>query len=643
MRVKFRACWFWATIIIVNSFILQADLRNGDYSIPVFRLGQHKVKLPRTDVIISETGDSLSEIDSLPNLRTGQVIMRRKIANRFAFYKGYLDTSAFGKSPLTYTFNIPFKGKLSDIIQYRFYRSPTDYNGSDEDEIYFDEEHIYIKHFPEIYYYKENTWLKLEGSPSLPLGGIEIFTDPPGAQVIIDGKKTNYTTPCTFTRLLAGVYNFELVLPGYNVFEKSVRIYSGNMITAAFELLSDMDTIYISGKAPYGLLLLPQSPTDSLFTIDTVRIFSSKTRLHPGNHRLRWNGGNVYESIDTVLNISEGFVTYFDHVFKRRFGVLRIIPSPVDAEICVEGLPCKIGEQLLELPTDRYTISAFHLGFRSLKKTVTVSPDTIAVCEMDLTQMPDIDGDGFVDSVDECPHKYGLFGGCPRMKAREAIKAKRDEIKSFVKNDPFTAGAALIGGMVRVPTSKRFGNFISNFTGVKIGPVNNYRGLTIVNNYSLQYKGLYTGLELGQWVAGLSYQRDDTLEIRTKEKKYQIFYDSVSFVEPVIYIPSTALCIGFHYSWSWVNLVYTVGYQWENIVLEQIYNATDDRLERVVLNNDWWFHQLGMEANFNVDGFVVPSLYVRMKLPFAKTDVTRWLALHTGIQFKLVPANWKNR
>lgn len=630
-------------LLLANSAASVADLRNGDYSIPVFRIGQQRLSLPRTDVIISQTGDSLFEIDSLPLLRTGQVILRHRYSNRFSFYKGILDTTAFGKKPVLYTFNIPSWAQLSDIIQYRFYRSPTDKNGNDEDDVYFDAEHIYIKHFPKIYYYRNNSWFTLDGSADLPVGGIEIYTDPPGAQIIIDGKKTGITTPYTFNRLLAGTYNFELVLPGYNVYEKTVRIYPGNMVTAAFELLSDMDTIYISGKAPYGLLLLPQPPTDSLFTIDSISIFSLNTRLHPGTHRLRWNGGEMYESIDTTVIIAQGVVNYFDHIFKRRFGVLRISTSPADAEVCIQGLPCRIGEQLLELPTDKYCISAFHIGFRSLKKTVTVSPDTISVCEMDLTQMPDIDGDGFVDSVDECPRKYGLYGGCPRMKAHEALKAKRDEIVEFVKEDPLSVGTSLIGAISRVPTGKKFSNFISNFSGVKIGGINNYRGLAIMNNFNIQFRGLYTGLELGQWIAGLAYERPDTLELLTRNKKYLLFYDTLNLIEPVMYIPSTAVCLGFHYGWSWINLIYAVGYQWEDIILNQVYNATDDYYQRIVLNNDWWFHQLGIEANFNVDGFVVPSVYARMKLPFGKTNVNRWLALHTGVQFKLVPAHWKKR
>lgn len=643
MRAKLKCCCFFLVVIIANAFLLHAGFRDGDYMIPVFRIGQESVKLMRTDVIKGEEGDTLTEIDSLQKLKPGQIILRRRFGNRFGFYRGFLDTAAFGKSPVLYTFSIPSWAKLSDFIQYRIYRSPTDKNGNDEDDVYFDEEYIFVKHFSKIFYYRNNTWFSIDGSPSLQLGGIEIFTDPPGARVVIDGKNTEVHTPCTFNKLLPGVYNFELVLPGYNTFQKAVRIFPGNTITAAFELLSDMDTIYISGNAPYGVLILPQPPTDSLFQIDSNKIFTLKTRLHPGKHRILWNGGTMYESVDTVFSITEGAVVYFDHIFKRRFGVLRVTASPGDAEVCIEGMPCRIGEQVMELPTDVYTISAFHQGFRNLKKTTNVSPDTIVLCEMDLTQMPDKDGDGFLDSVDQCPEKYGLFGGCPRMKVHEALKVKKEEIADYIKDDPLAIGASFMGTVVRAPTKKNFAKFMSNFSGVKIGAVNNFRGLAFLNNYHIQYRGLYSGFELGQWTAGLHYERDDTLKVTTDDTEYLIFYDSLSGIEPVMYLPSTAVTLGFHYSWSWVNIVYAIGYQWEDIVIEQVYNSKYGVFERIVMNNDWWFHQLNMEANFNVDGFIVPSVYGRVKLPFGTTDKTRWLAMSIGIQIKFVPAHWKKR
>lgn len=636
---KLKLCRFFLVFVFGVVTLANASYRDGDYTVPVFRVNQQPLTIARTDVIKSEKGQLLVEIDSLPDLKTGQLILRRKTGNRFAFFKGELDTSAFGKKPVVYTFPIPSSTKLSEFIQYRIYNDSTDKIGSDQDDVYFDEEHIFVKHHPKIFFHKDNTWFSLQGSVSLPFGAIEIYTDPTGAQVIIDGIKTGEKTPCTFSHLLSGIYSFELILPGYHIFQKSVRIFPSNTVTAAFELLSDMDTIYISGKAPYGVLILPQTPTDSLYRIDSNRIFSLKTRLKPGVHRLQWNGGMMYESIDTTITIKGGTVNYLDYEFKRRFGVMRIIPSPSDAEVCIQGMPCRVGEQVLEMPTGDYAVSAFHLGFRNLKKNISVFPDTIVLCEMDLTQMPDRDADGFVDSVDECPDRYGLFGGCPRMKIHEALKVKRDELINYVQEDPFSITASFLSTIVRVPVKKQFSNFLSNFTGTRIGGINNYRGLALANSYAIQFRGLYAGLELGQWVGGLKYLRNDTLKISTKHKEYKIFYDSFNSVNPVMFIPSTAINFGFHYGWSWINLNYSIGYQWEDIIVDQVYNVTDDIFERMVMNNDWWFHMVGVEANFNADGFVVPSVYAKVKLPFANSGVTRWLVMQTGIQVKLVPSH----
>jgi hypothetical protein len=69
---------------------------------------------------------------------------------------------------------------MGQLIRYHsvpFFQKPTEKNGNDEDEIYFDAEHIYIKHFPEIYYYKDLIGINLKGRHPA-FGGIEIFTDP---------------------------------------------------------------------------------------------------------------------------------------------------------------------------------------------------------------------------------------------------------------------------------------------------------------------------------------------------------------------------------------------------------------------------------------------------------------------------------
>ncbi len=61
-----------------------------------------------------------------------------------AFFPVSLTPPLFLKGPL-FTLYYPGWARLSDIVQYRFYREPTDKPGRDEDAVYFDNERIYIK------------------------------------------------------------------------------------------------------------------------------------------------------------------------------------------------------------------------------------------------------------------------------------------------------------------------------------------------------------------------------------------------------------------------------------------------------------------------------------------------------------------
>ncbi len=629
-------------LIFLFSISLNAGFRDGEYVLPAQTKKPDRVPIQRTDVITGIYSDTLEEIDSIPALKPGQLILRRKTGNTYQFYKGKLDTTAFKRKPQLYVFDVPGWSELRDITRYRFYRLPTEKHGTDEDDVYFDNERIYLQHFSKIYYYRNHTWFSLDGKTGINKGGIVINTEPSGAKVIINGDATKYVTPCRITDLIPDVYTFELLLDGYHIFRKSVKIYPGTFVNAAFELLSDMDTVYITGNAPYGVLILPQPPTDTLFEIDSVKMYDLKTRLYSGKHRIRWNGGSRYQSVDTTIFIDENRVTYFDYLFKRRYGVLRVVPSPADAEVCIQGQNCRLGEQVLELSSGVYRVSSFRNGFRNLKTDVTVVPDSLTVVEMNLLQEPDRDADGFVDSLDNCPDVYGLHDGCPKMKVGDALKVKAQELHEFVKNDPLNIGFPVVGVITKMPTRKHFANFLSTFSSGRIGGINNYRGLAILNGLHAQFRSLFGDIELGQWAAGMHYQRFDTLKLVTENTTYQIFYDSIYGIEPVIFIPSTAVSIGVHYQWSWLNLVYSVGHQWEDIIIDQLYNASTGEFERITFDNDWWFHQLLLEANFNVGEFLMPAAYLKLKIPFGRSRYTRWHSLQVGLKMNFVPSQLKD-
>jgi len=149
--------------------------------------------------------------------------------------------------------------------------------------------------------------------------------------------------------------------------------------------------------------------------------------------------------------------------------------------------------------------------------------------------------------------------------------------------------------------------------------------------------------ELGQWVSGVKFRRPDTLAIHTKNDEYIIWYDSLSKVDPAFFFPSTALSAGFKYRLLNYSVGYSLGYQWEEIILDEIYRVSDGDSVSVVFNNNWWFHEIMVEADLFTDTFLTPSLYAKFKFPFGPTLRTKWHVLQFGLQMRLRPINWKKR
>jgi hypothetical protein len=150
-------------------------------------------------------------------------------------------------------------------------------------------------------------------------------------------------------------------------------------------------------------------------------------------------------------------------------------------------------------------------------------------------------------------------------------------------------------------------------------------------------------LELGQWLSGVKFRRPDTLTINTERDRYIVWYDSLYQIDPAILFPSTAISAGFKYREGKYSVGYSLGFQWENIVIDQIQRLSDRSFRTVTFSNDWWFHELMVEADFFTDAFFTPSLYAKLKFPFGPTEWTKWHVVQMGLQFRLRPIHWKGR
>ncbi|MDR3011851.1 MAG: PEGA domain-containing protein [Chitinispirillales bacterium] len=591
---------------------------------------------------LADDTDTLDGVDSPPPfIRPGQVVMRKKYGPDYRLYIGELDVAGFRVIPPVYTFPIPAWSRTGQIMWYRLFTEPTDNRNLDFETVFFDQERIYVQQHRTIYYSRNGVWDSIAGVAAVPFGSLRLDSDPPDADIYIYGVATGKKTPATFEDIIAGRYEIELFLPEHRFHRRSIHVPEGSAAPVSIKLMSVFDTLHVLGEGIHGILALPHPPIDSMYRINDTPIAGLQVRLPEGEHHLTWRGGGIYKDIDTAIDIPAGQAIYLNTPFERLTGTVFFELEPPDAQICVEGFPCDIGDFTAELPSGFHIARISRRGYETERRRFIISHGKKHHIRVSLNLNADRDFDGFPDSTDKCPDVWGLYDGCPTPTYGYMLRLRYSELDEYMSNEPFSFTVSVIGGISRSPTDKRFRDIISSFSGGPGGGFNNYSGITIGNMYQASYRGFMAALELGQWSSGIQYRRSDTLKINTRGENYIVRYDSLRNVDPIIYLPSTAFSAGFKYRLLNYSIGYSLGHQWEEIKINQIERISDGNLVDVRFNNNWWYHELLFEADMFMDLVVTPSIYMKMKFPFGPTQRTKWRSFQAGLQLRIRPINWR--
>ncbi|MDR2592052.1 MAG: PEGA domain-containing protein [Chitinispirillales bacterium] len=592
--------------------------------------------------------DTLLELSSPPAfIKPGRVVMRKKYGADYRLYSGELDTTAFNAFPPIYVFKLPPWSRSGQAMWYRFYAKRTGNRNLDLETVFFDNERMYVQHHEKLFYSRNDEWDSIVGATAAPYGELLLDSEPPGADIYLYGKATGKRTPALFRDMIAGRYEAELFLPDYRFQRRSVSVPAHGSASSSFQLMSDFDTLYVLGEAQHGILVLPYPPIDSAYRVgDTATYAHREPRLTllEGEYRIVWNGGGLYKDVDTVISVPAGRMIYFSTPFVRLVGSAVFELHPPDALLCIEGFPCQTGGVEAEMYSGFYTARISRFGYEPERRKFVISHGKKYLIRVTLDETADRDYDGFPDSLDRCPDDYGLYDGCPKPGFKYTARMKWEELTEYMETEPLSFAISGIGIISRSPTGRRFRTVLSEFSGGSSGGLNNYNGVTLGNAYQVSFRGFTAQAELGQWVSGVKFRRPDTLYYPNRNNTlYKIWYDSLYNVDPAIFFPSTALSVGFKYRlWNY-SVGYSIGRQWEDIIIDDVEDVRDGELKRIVFDNDWWFHELMVEADLFIDTFVSPSLYAKFKLPFGPTLRTKWHSLHCGLQFRIRPSNWKSK
>ncbi len=631
-------------ILLILFSVLHPGLRAEDsYTISLFA-----TSLPR-DSILGKIPQSVEiqkplspeQILSPSKPKAGSFIIRHKISdNTYGLFHGKISLPQ-GKNTF-FSFSYPQSLTFEQILRTKIFSGLTDESDSDINPIIFGSDRIYLIGTQTARVNIEDYWIELSSFASKS-GALFIESEPSDAHILIDGKHTDRTTPAVIEGISAGEHTVEVSIPEYLFSRKKVMVAPDSMITVSFKLISSVDTAYIEGTLRLGVLALPEPPIRAPFFVDGRETSGNQVTLNEGKHRVQWHGGERYSSLDTVVEVFLGKVTSFDFNPIRLTGSIKLIPSPADAQIFLGEDLLGYGVQKRTLPTGQYSFTLKRKGYYSKSLDVAISPEDVKRKEVSLEVVPDRDDDGFLDSLDKCPDEYGLYGGCPKPPFSEAAKLNARRILRNMREDPLSLSINSFSFLYRQPTNKRFRHALSYFSDGK-NYLNNLKGISVGNSYTFSMHGFIASLNLGQWNSGLLYEKGDTLKIQGKSGTgYAVVYDSISGLNPMIVIPSTALSAGVHFITNWFNFGYLLGYQWEDIVLYDLTVIETGERTNVRFNNDWWFHTFLLETEFAIGEWFSPTLYTSFSLPLGSRSRTGWHVFETGIRFRFTPSTIRKR
>jgi hypothetical protein len=159
-------------------------------------------------------------------------------------------------------------------------------------------------------------------------GTLKVFSDPPGAQIVIDGKIIG-TTPLKIINIDAGERMMALRLQGYSTFESSVQITTNETQNITVTLKS---SAFISVKAqPRSAAIVVNGTPAGTGEVNRMEVPAGDVTLSieaPG-----------YDSYKETVSLKAGELHEVDKTLTAAFGTLTVTTVPPGATLAINGQP----------------------------------------------------------------------------------------------------------------------------------------------------------------------------------------------------------------------------------------------------------------------------------------------------------------
>lgn len=210
---------------------------------------------------------------------------------------------------------------------------------------------------------------------------VDVTTTPAGATVMLDNT-TLGETPLT-AEIEAGERTLQIGLPGYQPVERTIVVVAGEPVTVPEIAMAEAD----------GFVNVISTPAGAGVTVNDV--FEGRTplrlALRPGTqHRIVMSKAG-YEAARRTVELEPEEQQSVNVSLTPVLGSLRIVASPEDAQLLIDGKPSGTANQVLSLTAAPHVIEVRKQGYaahvatvtprRGLEQRLTVVLQTIAQAE----------------------------------------------------------------------------------------------------------------------------------------------------------------------------------------------------------------------------------------------------------------------
>ena len=209
------------------------------------------------------------------------------------------------------------------------------------------------------------------------VGDLYVQSTPAGATVLVDGRPTGLLTPVLLRDLPSGEHELRLDL-GCQVAAQRVEVKP--RVVSRAELVLALGT---------GALRVGSSPTGAVLTVDGVERGSTPVLLEGlacGSHRIEL-AALEHVPLSQQIELASGEERVLDLALAAIvYGTLVVVPSPLDAEVYLDGDLAGRGAMTLErLVAGAHDLELRASGLAAQHRSVTVPADDVVRVEVSLT------------------------------------------------------------------------------------------------------------------------------------------------------------------------------------------------------------------------------------------------------------------